>query len=133
MTRAFLAEAHRLNRLGRRDEAAALVREAERALGQTPLLEPPLFAARLLHNRALVALALGRHAQGMKLLDEAEARSRVGAVPCFRMRLLEDLLDVVPADDPRRTALFAEANALSARRKLTPRRWRAPWLFPLDA
>lgn len=132
VVRAFLAEANRLARLGRRDEARALVLEADRALAQTPALEPPLFAARLLHDRALVALALGKHARGLALLEEAEARSRAGAVPCFRMRLLEDLLDVVPADHPRRTALFAEANRLSAQRKLTPRRWRAPWLFPLD-
>jgi hypothetical protein len=132
VVRAFLAEANRLARLGDPDAAMALVREAERALEQTPALEPPLFAARLLHDRALVALARDRHTDGMRLLFEAEAASRAGAVPCFRMRLLEDLLDVVPASDPRRGALFAEANQLSARHKLTPRRWRAPWLLPLD-
>jgi hypothetical protein len=48
------------------------------------------------------------------------------------MRLVEDLLDVLPASDPRRTAIFAEANAMCAMHKLTPRRWRAPWLFPLE-
>jgi hypothetical protein len=132
VVRAFLAEANRLARLNQREAARALVREAERALRQTPALEPPLFAARLLHDRGVVAMALGRRAEGMRLLHEAEERSRAGAVPCFRMRLLEDLLDVVPADDPRRAAYFAEANAMGAARKFTPRRWRAPWLLPLD-
>ncbi|MDB4965848.1 MAG: serine/threonine protein kinase [Myxococcales bacterium] len=132
VARAFLSEANRLARLNQRDAARALVREADRALRQTPALEPPLFAARLLHDRAVVALALGRRAEGMKLMIEAEERSRPGAVPCFRMRLLEDLLDLVSPNDPRRAAYFAEADAMSAARKFTPRRWRAPWLLPLD-
>ena len=132
VVRAFLAEANRLARIGQRDAARALVKEAARALKQTPALEPPLFAARLLHDRGLVALALGRRGDGMALLARAEELSRAGAVPCFRMRLLEDLLDVLPPSDPRRSALFADANAMSAARKLTPRRWRAPWLLPLD-
>ena len=132
VTRAFLAEAHRLQRIGQPDAARALVKEAARALGQTPALEPPLFASRLLHDRGVVALALGRGREGLALLARAEELSRHGAVPCFRMRLLEDLLDVLPPSDPRRNALFAEANAMSAERKFTPRRWRAPWLLPLD-
>jgi Protein kinase domain/AAA ATPase domain len=132
VTRAFLAEAHRLARLGQRAAAETLVKEAERALAQTPALEPPLFAPRLLHDRALVALARGRREEGLRLLTAAEEKSRPGAIPGFRMRLLEDLLDVVPPTDPRRAAYFAEANALSARCKLTPRRWCAPWLLPLD-
>ena len=132
MTRAFLAEANRLARVGQRDAARALVKEAERALKQTPALEPPLFAARMLHDRAVVALALGRRDEGLALLAQAEAESRHGAIPCARMRLLEDLLDVLAPSDPRRNAIFAEANEMSAARKFTPRRWRAPWLFPLD-
>ncbi len=132
VTRAFLAEANRLARIGQHDAARTLVEEAERALKQTPALEPPLFAARLLHDRAVVALALGRHDEGLALLTLAEERSRARAIPCFRMRLLEDLLDVLPPSDPRRNALYAEANAMSAERKFTPRRWRAPWLLPLD-
>ena len=132
VTRAFLAEANRLARVGQRDAARALVKEAERALKQTPALEPPLFAARMLHDRAVVALALGRRDEGLALLAQAEAESRHGAIPCARMRLLEDLLDVLAPSDPRRNAIFAEANEMSAARKFTPRRWRAPWLFPLD-
>ena len=132
VARAFLAEAHRLARLGRADEARALIREAARALGQTPALEPPLFAARLLHDRGVVALALGHRDQGLLLLTQAEEHSRARAIPCFRMRLLEDLLDVLPPSDPRRATLFAEASEMTAQRKFTPRRWRAPWLFPLE-
>ena len=132
VTRAFLAEAHRLMRVGQPDAARALVKEAARALAQTPALEPPLFESRLLHDRGVVALALGRRDEGLALLARAEAASRHGAVPCFRMRLLEDLLDVLPPSDPRRNTLYAEANQMSAERKFTPRRWRAPWLFPLD-
>jgi tetratricopeptide (TPR) repeat protein len=132
VTRAFLAEANRLARVGQHDAARALVKEAERALKQTPALEPPLFAPRLLHDRGVVALALGRRDEGLRLLAEAEERSRARAVPCFRMRLLEDLLDVLPPSDGRRNAFYAEANAMSAERKFTPRRWRAPWLLPLD-
>jgi tetratricopeptide (TPR) repeat protein len=132
VTRAFLAEANRLARVGQHDAARALVKEAERALKQTPALEPPLFAPRLLHDRGVVALALGRRDEGLRLLAAAEERSRARAVPCFRMRLLEDLLDVLPPADPRRNAFYAEANAMSAERKFTPRRWRAPWLLPLD-
>jgi tetratricopeptide (TPR) repeat protein len=132
VTRAFLAEAHRLTRIGQPEAARALVEEAEQALTRTPALDPPLFAARLRHDRAVVALALGRHDEGLRLLADAEERSRPGAVPCFRMRLLEDLLDVLPPSDPRRGQLFAEANAMAAKHRFTPRRWRAPWLFPLD-
>jgi hypothetical protein len=132
VTRAFLAEANRLARIGQHDAARALVREAERALKQTPALEPPLFAARLLHDRGLVALALGHREDGLKLLTQAEESSRPGAIPCFRMRLLEDLLDVLPPDDSRRARYFTEASDTAALRRLTPRRWRAPWLFPLD-
>ena len=108
-----------------RDAARALVREAERALKHTPALLPPLFAARMLHDRAVVALALGRREEGLSLLLRAEESSRHGAIPCARMRLLEDLLDVLPLPDPRRDAIFAEANETSAARKLHPRRWRA--------
>jgi tetratricopeptide (TPR) repeat protein len=132
VTRAFLAEAHRLARVGQQDAARALVKEAQRALNNTPALEPPLFAARLLHDRAVVALALGRRDEGMKLLAQAEERSRPGAIPCFRMRLLEDLLDVLPEDDARRARFFAEADEMAQKHRFTPRRWRAPWLFPLD-
>ena len=132
VTRAFLAEAHRLARIGQRDAALALVKEAERTLKRTPALLPPLFAARMFHDRAVVALALGRRDEGLALLARAEENSRHGAIPCARMRLLEDLLDVLPPDDARRNAIFAEANEMSAARKFTPRRWRAPWLFPLD-
>jgi tetratricopeptide (TPR) repeat protein/Cdc6-like AAA superfamily ATPase len=133
VTRAFLAEANRLARIGQHDAARALVREAERALKQTPALEPPLFAARLLHDRGLVALALGHREDGLKLLTQAEESSRPGAIPCFRMRLLEDLLDVLPPDDSRRARYFTEASDTAAQHRMTPRRWRAPWLFPLDA
>ena len=80
----------------------------------------------------MVALALGRRDEGLALLARAEESSRHGAIPCARMRLLEDLLDVLPPADPRRDAIFAEANEMSQKRKFTPRRWRAPWLFPLD-
>jgi hypothetical protein len=132
VARAFLAEANRLARAGERDRARSLVREAERALKHSPLLEPPLFSARLLYDRALVALALGRHEEGMRHFAAAEARSRDIGVPCFRMRLLEDLLDVLDPRDPHRAQLFAEANALSARHRLPPRQYRAPWLLPLD-
>jgi hypothetical protein len=132
VARAFLSEANRLARLGQTDAARALVREAERALSHSPLLEPPLFLPRLLHDRALIALALGRHVDGMRLLAAAEEKSRAGAIPCFRMRLLEDLLDVLDAADPNRARLYGEANAMSARHRLTPRQYRAAWLFPLD-
>jgi hypothetical protein len=131
VARAFLAEANRLARLGHEARARALVREAERAVQHAPLLEPPLFVARLLHDRALVALALGRHDEGMQHLAAAEQQSRDSGIPCFRMRLLEDLLDVLDAGDPHRAQLFAEANALSAKHRLTPRQYRARWLFPL--
>ncbi len=133
VTRAFLAEANRLARIGQREAAHALVKEAARALKNTPALEPPLFAPRLLHDRGLVALALGRRDEGLRLLARAEEQSRPGAIPCFRMRLIEDLLDVLPPEDERRAVIFAEASDMAARHRFTPRRWRAPWLFPLDA
>jgi tetratricopeptide (TPR) repeat protein len=132
VTRAFLADANRLAQLGQHAQARALVREAERALKRAPLLEPPLFVARILHDRGLVALALGRLDEGMRYLGAAEATSRDSGVPCFRMRLLEDLLDLLDARDPHRSRLFAEANALSARHRFTPRQYRARWLLPLD-
>ena len=65
VVRSFLAEAHRLARVGQRDAARALVKDAERALKHTPALLPPLFAARMLHDRAVVALALGRREEGL--------------------------------------------------------------------
>lgn len=131
VARAFLADANRLARNGERAQAWALVLEAARALKHAPLLEPPLFVARILHDRALVALALGRHLEGMRHLAAAEQQSRDCGIPCFRMRLLEDLLDVLDSRDPHRARLFAEANALSAKHRFTPRQYRAPWLFPL--
>jgi predicted Ser/Thr protein kinase/tetratricopeptide (TPR) repeat protein len=132
VVRAFLAEAKRLTGLGHSRLARALVDDAARTVAAVPALRPPLFAARVTHDRALVALARGRRARAMQLLWRAEARSRTVAVPCFRLRLLDDLLALLAAADPRRAPLAAEAEALAFRHRLPATRARAAWLAPLD-
>lgn len=130
--RAFLAEARRVKTAGgtgAHDQALALVREAERALANVPVLSPPLFAARLQHDRAIVALALGRKKEALALLDEAERLSRGGVIPCFRMRLCEDLLEVLPLNDPRRSELAQEAATMACALSIERRTYSAPWLF----
>jgi tetratricopeptide (TPR) repeat protein len=132
VARAFLAEARRLklsDDTGAHDQALALVREAERALAEVPVLAPPLFAARLAHDRGIVALALGRRREALAALDEAERLSRDGVIPCFRMRLCEDLLEVLPLADPRRTELAAEAAQMACALQIERRAYSAPWLF----
>jgi hypothetical protein len=84
-----------------------------------------------MHDRALVALARGRRTDGIRLLRAAEAASRAGAVPCFRMRLCEDLLELLPPSDPLRPPLGAETARIAERHRLRPRSERAPWLLPL--
>jgi tetratricopeptide (TPR) repeat protein len=133
IVRAFLAEARRLAGAGAPAAARALIAEAARAVARVPSLQAPLFAARVLHNRALVAFARGRRARGMALLMAAEARSRAQVIPCFRLRLLADLITMLDAADPRRVAWVAEAQALAARRRRPLQKRRAPWLCPLDA
>ncbi|HEY7955882.1 MAG TPA: protein kinase [Polyangia bacterium] len=131
VVRAFLSEARRLARAGERGEAEAIIEEARRALGRAPILAPPLFSARLYHDRALIALALGRRARALRLFDEAEKRSRARVVPCFRMRLCEDLLELLSPTDPRRDAIAEEAAKLALTERLVRRAGRAPWLDPL--
>ncbi|HZS38161.1 MAG TPA: protein kinase [Polyangia bacterium] len=131
VARAFLAQARRLlERAPDSSEARALIAEAARALDNTPIVAPPLFAARLDHDRALVALALGKRDLARRLFDSAEQRSRGAAVPCFRLRLCEDLLELYAPDDPRRDLIAAEAASLASRKGLERRRTPAPWLFP---
>jgi len=129
VTRAFLAEARRLRQLGLQSAAASLIAETERALRAVPLLAPPLFAGRLAHDRAIVALAQGHRAQAVKHFADAERVSRDTMVPCFRMRLLEDLLEVYDAGDPRRAQAESELVELSSNGHLERRRDPAPWLF----
>jgi len=130
VARAFLAQARRLlARAPESAEARALIAEGARALDDTPLVAPPLFAARLDHDRALVALALGKRDEALGLFDSAEQRSRGGAVPCFRLRLCEDLLELYSRDDARYPIIAAEAASLAARKGLERRRVPAPWLF----
>jgi hypothetical protein len=130
VTRAFLAEARRLRAEGQTAAAEALVKDAERAIKQVPVLAPPLFAGRLCHDRGIVALALGRRAEALKHLQEAEEVSRETVVPCFRMRLLEDLLEVLDPTDPRRAKVQQELDDMSeSGTKLERRHKQAPWLW----
>ncbi len=134
VARAFLAEARRLHASdepGDRAAARKLVQEASRAISNTPFIQPPLFAARLRHDRGIVALALGDLASGYAHLEEAELLSRAGHIPCFRMRLLEDLLEVLPDNDSRRPQLSEEAAHFAAIHRYARRKRPAPWLFPL--
>jgi serine/threonine protein kinase len=134
VARAFLAEARRLHESDEPQDklnARKLVEEASRAIESTPFIEPPLFAARLRHDRGIVALALGDLATGYALLEEAEKLSRAGHIPCFRMRLIEDLLEVLPEHDARRPQLAEEAKHFAALHRYARRRRPAPWLFPL--
>lgn len=131
VARAYCGEAGRLWRAGDHEAAKALVREAARALKQTPLLEPPLFAARLVHDRAIVQLALGKIKEAMRLFDQAARMSRDLAVPCFRLRLCEDLLALLPPEDPRRAELDREVASLCAAHGYVRRSHPAPWLNPL--
>ncbi len=128
VVRAFLAEANRLARIGRPRPALQLVAEAAGALAVAPALQPPLFAARVTHDRALVALAHGRRKRALQLLWRAESLSRAAAIPCFRLRLLDDLLALLDAADARRAPLAAEAAALAAFHRLPAVRPRAAWL-----
>ncbi|HEX4457298.1 MAG TPA: hypothetical protein VIA18_04980, partial [Polyangia bacterium] len=128
VVRAFLAEANRLVRVGQPRQAVQLVDEAAGALAVVPALQPPLFLARVTHNRALVALALGRRKAALRLAWRAEAQSRAAAIPAFRLRLLDDLLALLADDDPRRAPLAAEAAALAAFHRLPAVRPRAAWL-----
>jgi hypothetical protein len=130
VARSFVGEARRLMRGSHPQPAAAqsLLREAQKALAHVPLFAPPLFSARLYHDRAIVALALGRREEAMRHLDEAELLSRSGVIPCFRLRLLEDLLDLLPADDPRRGDYEIEIAATAEKRQFERRRNRAAWL-----
>ncbi len=132
MVRACLAEAQRLSRAGEHVEARARIKEAARAVAQAPALEPPLFAARVMHDRALVALAEGKHARGLALLHQAEERSRAHQVPRFRLRLLEDLLALAAPDDLRRADWLAESDRLAVRLRVAPSHTWAPWLCPLS-
>jgi hypothetical protein len=67
----------------------------------------------------------------MRRFDEAEKRSRARVVPCFRMRLCEDLLELLSPTDPRRDAIAEEAAKLALTERLVRRAGRAPWLDPL--
>jgi tetratricopeptide (TPR) repeat protein/predicted Ser/Thr protein kinase len=130
VTRAFLAEARRLRVAGQIQAAEALISDAEKAIKQVPVLAPPLFAGRLCHDRGIVALAQGRRAEALKHLQEAEEVSRETVVPCFRMRLLEDLLEVLDRTDPRRAKVQQELDDMSeSGTKLERRRKQAPWLW----
>jgi hypothetical protein len=131
MVRACLAEARRLTGAGEHLEAQARVKEAARAVAHAPALEPPLFAARAMHDRALVALAEGKQARGLALLHQAEERSRAHQVPRFRLRLLEDLLALAAPDALRRADWLAEADRLAVRLRVAPSHSWAPWLCPL--
>jgi predicted Ser/Thr protein kinase/tetratricopeptide (TPR) repeat protein len=113
VARAFLAEAARLARAGERKAARALIAEAERAVRRAPLLAPPLFAARLSHDRALVEMARGRDRAALDAFLEAERLSRGGHVPCFRFRLLEDLALVLPEGHPLAPPIEAELDEMT--------------------
>jgi tetratricopeptide (TPR) repeat protein len=113
------------------ERARQLIGEAAEAMSRAPLLVPPLFAARLLHDRAILALARGKGAEAMRLFHKAELRSRDGAVPCFRLRLIEDLLQLLREGDPQREALDREANSICHEYLLERRATPSPWLFSL--
>jgi hypothetical protein len=129
VVRAFLAEAARQRTLGNSAELERLVEEARQALNHIPRICPPLFAGRLLHDRAIVSLARGRRAEALKLFEQAEAAAQQAVVPCFRMRLLEDLLEVYDAGDPRRERIAADLQELADVGKLERRVKHAPWLW----
>jgi tetratricopeptide (TPR) repeat protein len=128
VVRAFVAEARRLIAAGERQAGEALVREAERALEQVPLLAPPLFAGRLAHDRGILALARGRRAEALREFEAAYVASSDTVVPCFRMRLLEDLLELYDPKDRRHDAVLAELEQLSDKGRVCRRTSRAPWL-----
>ncbi len=126
VARAYVAEARRLQDGGiHLKEAAPLVAErcfegarsllehAEFALSRMPSFAPPLFAPRLLHDRAVVALARGRRSEALRLFARAEEQSRDSVIPCFRLRLLEDFLLLLAADHPQRALYIAEADHLA--------------------
>jgi tetratricopeptide (TPR) repeat protein len=129
VARALLAAARGLAAAGDTAGARSLVDEAARAMAQAPLFAPPLYAPRLAHDRALVALAQGDRPRALKLFGDAELASRGGAVPCFRLRLCEDLLALLDPSDPRRATMRAEAAALAGRHRIERRGAPAPWLW----
>ena len=139
IVRALASEARRAEAAGDRARARRLIAEAAGALGRAPLLAPPLFRARLLHDRAVLLLlradverrpSLRRRA--LALLDRAEAETRGGHIPCLRLRLCLDLVALLPAGASavRRDALLAEARAIAERNRLQLASMRHPWLPP---
>jgi tetratricopeptide (TPR) repeat protein len=142
VARAYVAEARRLQEGGRKlddaaplvadrcfDGARALLDHAEYALSRMPPMAPPLFAPRLLHDRAVVALARGRRAESLRLFQRAEERSRDSVIPCFRLRLLEDLLQLLPAEHPQRSLYAVEADHLARHYRFQRRHEPAAWLW----
>jgi hypothetical protein len=142
VARAYVAEARRLHLGGLNLQGAAplvaercyegarvLLDHAEYALSRMPPFSPPLFAPRLLHDRAVLALARGRRARAMRLMMRAEERSRATVIPCFRLRLLEDLLQLLPAEHPQRALYLAEADQLARHYRFERRPSPAPWLW----
>jgi hypothetical protein len=142
VARAYVAEARRLQQGGlQMVGVASLVAErcleggrrlldhAEYALSRMPPFSPPLFAPRLLHDRAILFLARGKRARALKLFTRAEVESRSSVIPCFRLRLLEDLLQLLPADHPQRSLYLAEADQLSRHYRFERRHTPAPWLW----
>ena len=112
VTRAFLAEAHRLARIGQRDAARALVKEAERALkqhagaGAAAVRRAPAPRSRAWwRSRSAVATRAWRCSRAPR------RSSRHGAVPCCAHAPARGSPRRAAApDDPRRNAIFAEAN-----------------------
>jgi tetratricopeptide (TPR) repeat protein len=128
VVRAFCAAAIDARRRGESRRARNLIAEATSALRRAPLLRPPIFAARLLHDAAIVAHARGHHRRALAHLWKAEAQSRKLQVPCFRIRLLADLHALLPVTDARRAVICAELARLEATGGLLPRRAAGPWL-----
>jgi serine/threonine protein kinase/tetratricopeptide (TPR) repeat protein len=136
IVRALASEARRAEAAGDRSRARRLVAEAAAALARAPIITPPLFRARLLHDRAVLLLvradverrpSLRRRA--LALLDRAEAATRDGHIPCLRLRLCLDLVALLPPErDARRDALLAEARAIAERNRLQLPSLRHPWL-----
>jgi hypothetical protein len=142
VVRAYIAEARRLQEGGMQlgssaplvsercyEGARVLLDHAEYALSRMPPFAPPLFAPRLLHDRAVVALARGRRLEALRLFQRAEERSRSSCIPCFRLRLLEDLLQLIPADDARRELYLVEADQLARHYRFERHYEPAAWLW----
>jgi tetratricopeptide (TPR) repeat protein len=142
VARAYVAEARRLQEGGRKldaaapevaercfDGARALLDHAEYALSRMPPCSPPLFAPRLIHDRAIVAMARGRRAEALRLFQRAEERSRDSVIPCFRLRLLEDLLQLLPPEHPQRPLFTVEADHLARHYRFQRHHEPAAWLW----